>query len=384
MTAKVGVLIDFAWAYPDGVRRPVEDSLQLAFDDALEDGVIDKPIEMVTRVVGGLPVGSAFDVLNAWKELAHEEGCVAILGPISSENALAIRDYVEHDGRVPSITWGGTKDWNGVWCYTLNQGSWQDEPYLMTNYLAHRGVRRVAAVMERNVTGDGYLQNFRRACDFDGLQIVHTEEIGQQQSDLDAVVARLRDSGAEAIAYFGFGLPAVSMSASMRAIGWDPIRVITTAFCTAPLLPGGWKVLRGWVGCDLHDDENVVGRDFLDRFEQRFGYRPENYIAVNSYDTGQLLARGVGNARPLSPDGVRRGLDSIAMLPAASGAPGTMLGFGPHAHNGWVGTGYLVLSRVRDGFDAEGLMSPGSTEVVHRMTPRSRTERRGTRHEVGG
>jgi hypothetical protein len=92
MRTKVGLLIDFSWAYPETVRRPIEDSLRLAFDDALADGIMDTPIQLVSRVVSGLPKGDADVVLTAWKEL-DDEGCVAILGPISSENALAVRAY---------------------------------------------------------------------------------------------------------------------------------------------------------------------------------------------------------------------------------------------------------------------------------------------------
>jgi hypothetical protein len=88
---------------------------------------------------------------------------------------------------------------------------------------------------------------------------------------------------------------------------------------------------------------------------------------VNTFDTGQLLANGIGKDRPLSPDGVRKGLETVKMLPAASGGAGTLLGFAPFVHRPWIGSDYLVLSRVRASFDAEGLMSPGSTEVVHRM-----------------
>jgi branched-chain amino acid transport system substrate-binding protein len=373
---RIGVLIDFPWAYPDTVRRTLEDSLRLALDDALEDGLIDREIEVVYRYPNGLPVGGTFDVLRDWRALTEEDGCVAVFGPISSENAIATRDFIETTGHVSSITWGGTDHWNGNWCFGMNQGSLSDEPYLLANYLGTIGATRIAVIVERSAIGDDYLRYFKQACRFEGLDIVRTEEIGALDTELGSTVSAVRGAAPDALAYLGFGLPAVRLNGALRAAEWDPIRVMCAGFMTAPLLPGGWKTLEGWIGVDLFDAGNPIARDFLDRFEGRFGYRPENYLAVNTYDIGQLLAAGIANARPVSPNGVRIGLENVKMLPAASGAAGTMLGFGPYAHRVWLGSAYIVLSRVRATFTAEGLMSPGSTEVVHRMTPRTRTERR--------
>jgi branched-chain amino acid transport system substrate-binding protein len=203
--------------------------------------------------------------------------------------------------------------------------------------------------------------------------------VGQLETTFDETTTRLRQDDPDAVAYFGFGLTAVRLAEAFDAAGWDPLRVMTAGFLTAPLLPGGWQVLRGWHGIDLYDQANVVGQDFLDRFEKRFGYRPENYFAVNAYDTGQLLAQGIGRARPLSTEGVRSGLEAVKMLPGASGGPGTMLGYAPYAHRGWLAQDYLVISRVQAGFADEGLMSRASTEVVHHMTPRSRSVRNAGR-----
>jgi branched-chain amino acid transport system substrate-binding protein len=374
---RIGVLIDFPWAYPDTVRRPLEDSLRMALDEAREDGLVDREIEIVYKFANGLPVGGTFEVLQAWRALTEEDGCVAVFGPISSENAIAVRNYIEKTGEVSSITWGGTDRWNGTWCFAMNQGSLADEPYLIANYLGHSGTKRVAAVVETSAIGDEYFRYFKEACRFEGIEIVLHEEVDALDADFAATVQRLRAAAPDALAYFGFGLPAVTLSAELRTAGWDPLRVMCAGFMTAPLLPGGWNALDGWVGVDLYDAGNDIGRDFLDRFEARFGYRPENYLAVNAFDIGQLLAAGISKARPVSPDGVRTGLESVKMLPAASGGPGTMLGFAPYAHSVWQGSAYIVLSRVQAGFEAEGLMSTGSTEVVHRMTPRSRSERHG-------
>jgi hypothetical protein len=52
------------------------------------------------------------------------------------------------------------------------------------------------------------------------------------------------------------------------------------------------------------------------------------------------------NAEPLSPRGVRKALERVKMLPAASGSPGTRISFGKWSRQGWMGAGYLVARRL--------------------------------------
>jgi hypothetical protein len=54
----------------------------------------------------------------------------------------------------------------------------------------------------------------------------------------------------------------------------------------------------------------------------------------------------------VNPRGVKGGLEQVRMLPAAMGAPGTVIGFAPYDHRGYKGD-YLVLRGYRDG--VEGL-----------------------------
>jgi hypothetical protein len=50
-----------------------------------------------------------------------------------------------------------------------------------------------------------------------------------------------------------------------------------------------------------------------------------------------------------TPDGLRRGLETIRRLPAANGAPGTIVTFGPEDHRGYKGADYLIIRRARGG-----------------------------------
>src|SRR3546814_14097715 len=85
----------------------------------------------------------------------------------------------------------------------------------------------------------------------------------------------------------------------MAALDWDPLRVMNTSFMTAPFIPQGWNALRGWIGCDQYDEENIVAQAMLDRFKNRYGYRPENFWPLINYDFTNVLDHALPKAHPL-------------------------------------------------------------------------------------
>jgi ABC-type branched-subunit amino acid transport system substrate-binding protein len=158
-------------------------------------------------------------------------------------------------------------------------------------------------------------------------------------------------------------------------MNWDPPRVMTTAFLTAPYTPLGMKSLFGWAGVDQYDETNPIGQSVIDRFEHRFGYRPANFYTLVCYDVANVIAHAIGNALPLSPAGVRQGIYGVRMLPAACGGPKTLISFAPWNHRAWLGPDYLVVRKVVSDADVSPIGDLG-TELVHRITPRTREQRR--------
>ena len=244
----------------------------------------------------------------------------------------------------------------------------------MANYLAHNGASTVAVIVEDAYIGREYLAGFREYCRFEGLRVVAEEWISQISTDLREPVTRLKDAKADSIAYFGFGLPAVLINRELAALGWDPMRVMTTAFLTAPFTPEGMKALNGWSGVDQYDEENLVGQAMLDRFSARHGYRPENFMVPYCYDLASTVAHAIANAHPISAAGVKRGLERVKMLLVRERRTG-------HLHQLW--SSYASrMARVplsggtkgqRGGGDVTIFANMGTT-LEHRMTARTAKE----------
>ena len=149
---KIGYLMDFT--LPDRVSRGV---LRLDFtqplrprlrSEAVEQGLIDRPVQMIYREVEGLPKGSVKAVIDAYGELV-DEGCLVVFGPHITDNCVPTREAIEERFKVPAISVTGSDDWLGEWTFAFPQGSMTDEPIFLADLVAKGGQPRSASWSSR-------------------------------------------------------------------------------------------------------------------------------------------------------------------------------------------------------------------------------------------
>jgi len=101
---------------------------------------------------------------------------------------------------------------------------------------------------------------------------------------------------------------------------------------------------RGWEYLDTIADDNDV-RVALALRSPRAAAGP---IGCAAYDIGRLVGEAIARSDHLTRAGLAEGLRRVKHLPAASGHPGTLMGFGHYDHAALKGH-YLVLREWRDG-----------------------------------
>jgi branched-chain amino acid transport system substrate-binding protein len=340
---KVGWLID----YPANAATTDDtlDSLRLVFDEAAETRLVDRPIELVKREVLGLPNGDFKSVQQAYGQLVAE-GCLVVFGPYVSDNVVPLRSHVERTAEVPIITLAGSEGALGEWCFALNNGSMAEEPVMLAAVLKADGRSRIAIAHETSLIGKEYLGYAERAYEGAGLQIVGSVAIPQVETDKVEAVASLRATNPDAVVHVGFGHGIWGFNDALSKADWDPPRYTTTAFELAHIDPMWMVQLAGWIGLDSYDERNQVGQAFLDRFEERYGRRPNYFMPPLCRDVATVITHALGNARPLTGAGVKEAIEGVKFVPAASGAPGTCMQFGKFIRQGWMGVDYLVARRV--------------------------------------
>jgi ABC-type branched-subunit amino acid transport system substrate-binding protein len=351
---KIGYLMDFRLpeGFPQTYFEDLTQPFDLVFKQATEQGLLDRPIEIVYREVEGLPKGSVKAVIDAYGELC-DEGCLAVFGPHITDNCVPTREAIEDRFKVPCISVTGSDEALGEWFFSFPQGSLTDEPIFWTDLLAKGGHTEVGVLKEQSLVGETYLKNFREACRRRGIRIVAEATIAQTAQDVSAAVRILHEAKAPAIVHCGFGFGVVFINPALQELNWDPPRFTSTAFQNAWINPVMWNAFMGWVGIDQYDEGNPVGQAFLDEYQRAYGRRTEWCVSVVNRDVAMTLVRALGDAHPLSPRGVKEALERVKMMPAASGAPGTRVSFGNWTRRAWMGAGYLVARRL----DADGVNS---------------------------
>jgi branched-chain amino acid transport system substrate-binding protein len=132
------------------------DATQLAFDEATESGLLDRPVELKVVEVEGLPYARATTMLDAVDAVVREFQPIAIIGPHTSENVPVITPYVENAG-IPLVAMCGGLDLAGPWTFLTPNGTFADEAVRMVDHAVDvAGAAKIGVIHEDNLLGDEY------------------------------------------------------------------------------------------------------------------------------------------------------------------------------------------------------------------------------------
>ena len=336
------------------------DAVVLACEDALNDGEIKRPIQIVPRVARGLPREDAATSVRGYEELC-EEGCLAVLGPAITDNGLALLPAMERR-QVPCLSTNGAKPYHSRYGFTLGNAGLSEEGAICAGWLRERGFQRIAMITEISPGGEEYSKAFRAAAKRNRLNLQADVFVDQTGDDLAEALTYLHDEiEPDAIAYLGYGYPVAMFNPILRRLDWDPPRIMSTAFMWYINEPSMLDDMEGWYGVDQVGNDvtdcNPNYWPFVRRFERRFGRRIQHAMMGCTYDLTRSAIAGIAAAPLLDPNGVVTGLETLTMMPTVSGGPRSYIGFGPHDRKGFKGD-WLTIRRVVDGVPAfEGYLS---------------------------
>jgi ABC-type branched-subunit amino acid transport system substrate-binding protein len=344
MTA-IGVLYDFDQG--DGGAY-FESGLRLGFGQVDPDAT---GIELVARHADGLPGGSADAVAEAFAELV-DAGVVAIVGPSITDNGLVVRELCDEAG-VACVNYTGGAITRSRWMFHYQVGSLEEEPHVLADHLRERGLTRASVLHDDTPVGTNYQLWFERALVHGGahegrLELVHAAAVSPLAEDLRSEVDTAIAAAPDVLVYLGLGVAARAVALALADAGWNGPVVANSALMFGygrREWRAGWE---GWVYLDTVSDANPVRSALRDVSPAHAG----GPIGVAAYDIGRLLGTALALADEPTRDGVREGLERVKRLPAATGKPGTVMGFGQWDHAALKGDA-LVLRCWRDGRTVE-------------------------------
>jgi ABC-type branched-subunit amino acid transport system substrate-binding protein len=348
---RIGVLVDLP--HNPGCAKLFVEGLEIAFEELRALGIGDRPVELVVREYEAQPWKSGHANVRFYRELVEEHDVLAVAGPMTTDNCLAVLPELERL-RVPSITIAGTQQYVGDYAFSLPNGGMADEPAVMAAWLRGRGQRRIALIREApSQIGEEYTHHLRLAARIYGLEIALEEAVSPVASEreVEAALRKLQGSAPEALVYFGLGRLTPKLSQLLSQIGWDPPRLMGTAFVGALYSPERAKHYEGWIGLDQVDESNPVFQKLLGLYRERNGVDLEwpTSVFTCGYDAGRAFAIALDRMRIATGEALRDALETVTRLPAATGAAGTVVSFSRRNHRGFHGADYLLFRGVKDG-----------------------------------
>jgi len=263
--------------------------------------------------------GDATTTVNTYNKLAGSDGVVAVVGPITSTGALAVRRAAA-ERKVAVVSPTATNDKvtrkHGYMFRACFNDSFQGR--VIANHIA-KDVKKAATLVDMNSDySKGLAKSFAEAIAAQGGTIVAEEKYQQKDTDFGAQLKQIKESGAESVFVPGYPpeLPLIIKQA--KAIG------LTARLCGAD----GWDndtVINGsgdnvdgclLVGAFSPDDARPAVQSFIASYEKKLGERPGTFQALG-YDSASMVIEALKKGTDAAA--VRDGLAGLKDLEAVTG-----------------------------------------------------------------
>jgi branched-chain amino acid transport system substrate-binding protein len=347
---KIGAI--FAITGPAAYLGAPEDKTARLYVENLNKagGINGKKVELIIKDSGG----SAEKALSFAKQLVEENGVVAVIGPTTSGESIAIKDYMEKAG-VPLISCAAAEAIVvPVAKYVFKTP--QKDSYVVKwafQTMKDMGIKKLAVVASNTGFGNGGKGNLEKMAPDAGIQIVLSEVYAADATDLSALVTKVKASGADALINWSIE-PAQSIIAkNMRQLGltmplfqshgFGNIGYVKAAGAAAEgiIFPCGRLI----VADELSDSDPQ--KKLLQKYKNDYESKYKEDVSTfggHAYDALLILQTAMTNAKSEKPDKIA---EAIAKIKGLAGTAGTF-NFTDEDHNG-LGMDSISMLTVKNG-----------------------------------
>ncbi|HEV7688063.1 MAG TPA: ABC transporter substrate-binding protein, partial [Acidimicrobiia bacterium] len=222
----VGLLYDF----PQGDEgASFETAVRLGIEQATAANRLDRPVEFVRDLARGLPMGTAADVERGFRAL-EGAGVLVVVGPSISDNGLIVRDLADR-AELACINYTGGEMTRSQWMFHYQVGSLEEEPVVLAEHIAARGLTTAAVVFDQSPVGRRYAEAFEGARGRLGIEVTASASISPVAGPDDgaSLVDRLQRGSPDVVVYLGLGVAARTLAVAIGDAGWDVAVVANSA-----------------------------------------------------------------------------------------------------------------------------------------------------------
>ena len=293
-TIKIGTLLPYSGVYTV-LGEEITNAMILAFEE-VDNSINGKTIELIkgdTEVKPNIALQKA-------RKLVSSNKVDILVGPVSSSVALAIRNLVVQSKTPLIIPNAGANVLTGEKCSKfitrISFSNYQINAPMGT-WLAESGIKSAFLLAPDYAAGKEMMSAFRTKFEEAGGEVLGEEYTPfRKTKDFGPYLARVKNSGADAVYVFYAGGEAINFIKQAHSFGLGDVMKLTGAgWTTSPLfLPAQKKAAIGFIGSlnyvpSINTEEN---KSFIKAYIDRFGRSPSEF-AVQGYDSARVIIKAI-------------------------------------------------------------------------------------------
>ena len=295
-TIKIGTLLPYSGVYTV-LGEEITNAMILAFDE-IDNTIHGKRIELLK---GDTEVKPNIALQKARKLISSDKVDV-LVGPVSSSVALAIRNLVVQSKTPLIIPNAGANVLTGEKCSKfitrISFSNYQINAPMGT-WLAESGVKSAFLLAPDYAAGKEMMSAFKTKFVEAGGKILGEEYTPfRKTKDFGPYLARVKNSGAEAVYVFYAGGEAINFIKQAHSFGLGDVMKLTGAgWTTSPLfIPAQKEAAIGFIGSlnyvpSIDTEEN---KNFINAYKEKFDKFPSEF-AVQGYDSAKVIIKAIGS-----------------------------------------------------------------------------------------
>ncbi len=301
-------------------------------------GVMGRPVECIIKDDKSEPTEAAL----AAKDLIETQKVVAIIGPSSTPNTMAIVDICQK-AEIPLVSCAaGAPITNPVaerkWVFAVPQADILAVAKVV-DYLNAKKIKKVATIYVSNAFGESGQKQLEKQLGEAGIDIVISETFGADDTDMTAQVTRIAGKKPEAVICWGTNPGPATVAKNMKTLGLDvPLlqshgvanrKFIELAGDAADgvMLPAGRLIVYGEVATE--DVQKKVLMEYADSFRSKYTREPDTF-GGHAYDSFMLVVQAINTAGSTDAAALRDAIENTKDFVGTAG----VFNYSATDHNG--------------------------------------------------
>jgi branched-chain amino acid transport system substrate-binding protein len=299
-------------------------------------GINGQKVVLIIKDTGGKPENA----VSMTKQLIEEEQVVAIIGPSTSGETMAIKNICQEAKMILLSCAAAETIVNPVASYVFKTPQKDsDAAKLIYRTMKANGISKVGVIASNDGFGMAGKDQLQKLSEEAGIKVVISESYDKQATDLTDVLTKLKGQGIEAVINWSI-VPAQSLVAkNMKQIGLDVPLYQSHGFGNIKYVQAGGEAANGTIfpcGRLLVADmlpDNHPQKALLTQYKKDYEsvYKEDvSTFGGHAYDAILILTEAVKKAGTSDRDKVR---DTIEKLTGVVGTAG-VFNFSATDHNG--------------------------------------------------